>query len=55
MLVSLEYPELFFGLCSPMGTNNAKVISLLSNELKLLNYDVTLFKVTSLMKQIDTK
>jgi hypothetical protein len=52
MLVSLPYPELFFGICSPMGTNNGEAVELLDQQLKLYGYVSERFKVTSLMSSI---
>ena len=50
MLISLESPELVFGLCSPVGTNNDKIVELLTVELNKYQYNVHVFKVTQLMK-----
>lgn len=52
MLPTLEAPELLFGLCSPVGTNNNKVTEILVNSLRRYNYVSTPFKVTTLMKSI---
>ncbi len=53
MLPSLPGPELFFGLCSPIGTDNKKVTKIIANCLKRYSYDIEYFKVTDLMKSID--
>ena len=52
MLPSLEYPELVFGLCSPLGTDNTKVTDLLKEQLSKYGYNSEVFKVTTLMKSI---
>jgi hypothetical protein len=45
MLPTLESPELVFGLCSPVGTENAKVRELILAALAKYRYDVQEFKV----------
>jgi len=52
MLPSLPDPELFFGLCSPIGVDNKKAYKLISEALKKYNYSTEYFKVTKLMKSI---
>jgi deoxycytidylate deaminase len=52
MLPSLPHPELFFGLCSPIGVDNKKVFALLSQALTKYAYTTEYFKVTTLMKSI---
>jgi cytidine deaminase len=52
MLPTLEAPELVFGICSPIGTNNAVFINVLANSLKKYNYHAEKFKVTSLMQSV---
>lgn len=52
MLPILEAPELVIGICSPLGTPNGKVTTLISDALKRYNYETINFKVTELMKQI---
>ena len=55
MLPSLSGPELFFGLCSPLGTDNKKVADLITDRLKRYSYDTEYFKITDLMKSIVLK
>jgi len=50
MLPSLPSPEIFFGICAPIGVDTAKVHTLLSEALKKYEYDAAYFKVTQLMK-----
>jgi hypothetical protein len=52
MLPTLDAPELVFGLCSPVGTDNAKVIEILKAELSRFEYEAHRIKVTDLMKNI---
>lgn len=52
MLPTLDAPEIVFGLCSPVGTPNSKIIRLLDEALNKYGYKVNKFKVTSLMKSI---
>ena len=52
MLPSLPDPELFFGFCSPIGVDNKKAYSILSDILKKYGYSSEYFKVTSLMKSL---
>lgn len=52
MLPALEAPELFFGLCSPVGTDNKRVSEIISEALMKFSYETRGFKVTDLMKQI---
>src|ERR1700704_5208064 len=55
MLPALEAPEIVFGLCSPMGTSNARIIDLVKKHLVYYGYKSTDFKVTTLMKSISIK
>lgn len=55
MLPSLPNPELFFGLCSPIGTDNPKVVKFLGECLQRYSYEAEYFKVTELMKSIQIK
>ena len=55
MLPSLPTPELFFGLCSPVGTDNKKVADLINDRLRRYSYDTKYLKVTDLMKSIVIK
>lgn len=49
---TLRQPELFFGLCSAVGTDNKKTIDILKKLLANLGYSCEITKVTKLMKQI---
>lgn len=49
MLPSLPFPELFFGICAPVGVDTVKVHTLLSEALKKYSYETEYFKVTKLM------
>lgn len=55
MLPTLEAPELVFGLCSPIGTGNQKIIDLIKVGLLKYKYGCVQFKVTSLMKAVKLK
>lgn len=55
MLPALPDPELFFGFCAPVGTDNKKVYDLLSNCLRKYHYNAEYFKVTELMKGVRPK
>ncbi len=50
MLPSLPSPEIFFGICAPIGVDTQKVYTLLSEALKKYEYNAAYFKVTELMK-----
>lgn len=52
MLPIVESPELVFGLCSPIGTDNVKVKRLIENELHKYRYHVEYFKITKLMQRL---
>lgn len=52
MLPSLVSPELFFGLCSPIGTDTSKVEELIKDNLRIFGYSPEVFKVTELMVPI---
>jgi len=52
MLPTLEFPELLFGICAPLGTDNRKVCELFGNALRSYHYGLSYFKVTTLMKSI---
>jgi deoxycytidylate deaminase len=52
MLPSLPSPEIFFGICAPVGVDTRKVHTLLSEALKKYEYDAAYFKVTDLMKSV---
>jgi deoxycytidylate deaminase len=52
MLPALPDPELFFGLCSPIGVDNKKAYTLLAELLKKYSYNSEYFKVTTLMKSL---
>jgi cytidine deaminase len=49
MLPTLESPELIFGLCSPIGTDNSRVTTLITNALAKYRYGCVPYKVTKLM------
>ncbi|MGX1308681.1 deoxycytidylate deaminase [Amorphus suaedae] len=53
MLKTLEAPELVFGLCSPIGTDNPIVADLLKNTLMGFGYRTEYFKVTQLMQAVE--
>lgn len=55
MLPNLEAPEIVFGLCSPIGTNNKKVSGLISTILMKYSYKSSYFKVTDIMKDVAIK
>jgi len=52
MLPAIPDPELFFGLVSPIGTDNEKAYTLLSESLRKYSYTSEYFKVTELMKAV---
>jgi deoxycytidylate deaminase len=52
MLPALEAPEIVFGLCSPIGTSNAKITDLLKKHLLYYGYQAEGFKVTDLMRSL---
>jgi hypothetical protein len=52
MLPALPDPELFFGLCSPLGVDNKKAFNILAHALQKYKYSSEYFKVTTLMKSI---
>lgn len=52
MLPVLKAPELVFGLCSPIGTDNARVMDILRSELARFSYEAHELKVTTLMKDV---
>ncbi|WP_419952519.1 anti-phage dCTP deaminase [Methylobacterium sp.] len=52
MLPIVQSPELVFGLCAPIGTDNAKVRRLIENELNKYRYHVEYFKITKLMQRL---
>lgn len=51
-LPALPNPELFFGLCSPIGVDNKKAYTLIEEALKKYSYSAQYFKVSILMKSI---
>lgn len=55
MLPIVESPELVFGLCSPIGTDNAKARRLVENILHKYRYHVEYFKITKLMQRLQPK
>jgi deoxycytidylate deaminase len=55
MLPALPDPELFFGLCSPLGVDNKKAFNILAHALQKYKYSSAYFKVTTLMKSIVLK
>lgn len=55
MLPALQHPELLFGICSPVGTDNDRVVRMIRDELKRYMYNCEYFKVTTLMKTIKLK
>ncbi len=52
MLPALPDPELFFGLCSPIGVDNQKAYTFIYEALNKYGYSSQYFKVTDLMKSI---
>lgn len=52
MLPAIPHPELIFGICSPVGTDNQRVVNFLRQSLKEYSYQLEYFKVTELMKTI---
>ncbi|GGH16686.1 deoxycytidylate deaminase [Alsobacter metallidurans] len=52
MIPTIEAPEIVIGLCSPIGTDNAKVRELIELSLVRFSYKTKIFKVTDLMKQV---
>jgi len=52
MLPTLPNPEMFFGFCAPIGVDNRRVYTLISEALKKYEYTSQYFKVTQLMKSI---
>jgi deoxycytidylate deaminase len=55
LLPSVPYPEIFFGICAPVGVDTKKVHTLLSEALKKYSYEAEYFKVTALMKAAKPK
>jgi deoxycytidylate deaminase len=55
LLPSVPYPEIFFGICAPVGVDTKKVHLLLSEALKKYSYEAEYFKVTELMKAAKPK
>jgi hypothetical protein len=45
----VPYPEIFFGICAPVGVDTFKVHTLISEALKKYSYEAEYFKVTKLM------
>jgi len=52
LLENLENPEVFFGICSPLGTNNKKASEIIENVLTTFKYRYKYIKVTELMKSL---
>lgn len=52
MLPSVPFPEIFFGVCAPVGVDTKKVHTLLAEALKKYEYNSAYFKVTDLMKSV---
>src|SRR4051812_24754101 len=52
MLRALPFPELFFGICSPVGTDNMSVVTFIKESLRRYSYESEYFKVTSLMQAV---
>lgn len=52
MLPALRSPEIIFGLCSPIGTDNLRIASLIEQELRQYGYSVINLKVTDIMKDV---
>ncbi|MFN3459898.1 MAG: anti-phage dCTP deaminase [Oceanibaculum sp.] len=55
MLAVLNSPELVFGICSPVGTDNTKVTNMIKSRLHAFGYMPHAYKVTDMMKQIKIK
>lgn len=55
MLPSIPFPEIFFGICAPVGVDTSKVHILIAEALKKYSYGAEYFKVTELMKAIRPK
>jgi hypothetical protein len=51
-LPALPNPELFFGICSPIGVGNTRVYNILQEALKKYDYSSQYFKVTKLLQSI---
>jgi cytidine deaminase len=52
MLPALDTPEIIFGLCSPIGTDNRKVSEIITRVLRNFDYTTRIFKVTELMESM---
>lgn len=52
MLPSIPFPEIFFGICAPVGVDTKKVHTLFAEALKKYDYKAEYFKVTDLMKSV---
>jgi deoxycytidylate deaminase len=50
MLPTLKAPELFFGICAPVGTDNNTVVELIREILYSFGYETEYLKVTRLMQ-----
>ena len=48
----IEYPEIVFGLCSAIGTDNRAIADMLSRSIQAYGYRCEVLKVTGLMKKI---
>lgn len=53
MLDPLKSPEIIFGICSPIGVDNRRIVDAIKSCLKYYNYDTHILKITELMKTID--
>lgn len=51
----LQHPELFFGIAGPIGVDIDKITDALEQELRHVDYQVEVIKLTTHMKAIDTK
>lgn len=52
---SSEFPELFFGVAAPIGTDIESVVDSLSQRLTFLKYTPQIVKITNVMLEIDSQ
>jgi cytidine deaminase len=55
MIDPLEYPEVVFGICSPIGVDNRLITEIISAEMRYYNYEYHKIKITDIMKDIKVK
>lgn len=55
MLPTIPYPELVIAICSPIGTNNERIMELVTEALSGFGYQTHKIKATGLMRRIKLK